>query len=100
MGSAKSKIPQPEGKPLYFYRDNFLLTTDKAYLCPNVVNEVFSSDLMWWNDPLENKQMRKMLNNCMTFGIYAVPETLEQMNSLSPSPPTQFVLYFTNLLSF
>lgn len=72
---------QPEGQPRYWYRDNFFLTTDKSYLEPQAVNAVFKSDLMWWNDPLEVNQMRKMLNNCMTLSLFSVPETEEQMKS-------------------
>ncbi|CAG9989708.1 hypothetical protein V2G26_011515 [Clonostachys chloroleuca] len=78
MGLRVSK-PQPEGKPRSWYRDNFFLTTDKRYLEPHVVNDVFRSDLMWWNDPLEPGQMKKMLDNCLTLCLYWVPETEEQM---------------------
>ena len=82
MGSTKSKV-QGEGKPRYWYRDGYLLTTDKSFLDPNAVNDVFRSDLMWWNDPLEPSMMRKMLDNCLTFVVYAVPDTEEQMMSTS-----------------
>nr|WHA27465.1 putative N-acyltransferase [Sesquicillium sp.] len=78
MGLTKSKL-QPEGQPRSWHRDNFLLTTDKSYLDADVVNEVFKSDLMWWNEPLEPPQMRKMLDNCLTLALYWVPETEEQM---------------------
>jgi hypothetical protein len=80
MGLRVSK-PQPEGKPRSWYRDNFFLTTDKRYLEPHVVNDIFRSDLMWWNDPLEPGQMKKMLDNCLTLCLYWVPETEEQMRS-------------------
>lgn len=85
MGSFASKpSEQPEGVPRYWFRDNFLLTNDKSYLDPRVVNEAFDSDLMWWNDPLSTDKMRKMLNNCLTFAVFAVPETAEQMKSWFP----------------
>lgn len=91
MGSSKSKI-QKEGKPRYWYRDNFMLTNDKSYMDPKTVNDVFKSDLMWWNDPLDLMLMRKMLDSCLTFGIYAVPDTEEYMMSmffpLLEQPPT------------
>ncbi|EGR46733.1 uncharacterized protein TRIREDRAFT_33387, partial [Trichoderma reesei QM6a] len=74
----------PEGKPRYWYRDNFFLTTDKAYLEPQAVNAVFESDLMWWNDPLPEDQMRKMLANCMTVSVYHVPESEKQMQTNGP----------------
>ncbi|VUC27489.1 unnamed protein product [Clonostachys rosea] len=83
MGLRVSK-PQPEGKPHSWYRDNFFLTTDKRYLEPHVVNDIFRSDLMWWNDPLEPGQMKKMLDNCLTLCLYWVPETEEQMRMKIP----------------
>jgi hypothetical protein len=89
MGSQSSKTPKaaaatnPEGKPRYWYRDNFFLTTDKAYLDPHAINAVFESELMWWNDPLPEDQMRKMISNCMTLSIYHVPESEKQMQSAS-----------------
>jgi hypothetical protein len=76
---------QPEGKPLYWYRDNFFLTSDKSYLDPAAVNHVFGSDLMWWNDPMSPDMMNKMLQNCLTVAIYAVPETKEQMQRQTSS---------------
>lgn len=69
-----------------WHRDGFLLTTDKSFLDAAVVNDAFGSDLMWWNDPLEPKQMQRMLDNCLTLGIYAVPDTAEDMKSRSPPP--------------
>lgn len=82
--AAAAAASHPEGKPRYWYRDNFFLTTDKAYLEPQAVNAVFESDLMWWNDPLPEDQMRKMLANCMTVSIYHVPESEKQMQKNGP----------------
>lgn len=87
MGIRWSKPQQPEGKPRTWHRDNFFLTTDKTYLDVDVVNDIFRSDLMWWNDPLEPPQMRKMLDNCLTLGLYWVPETAEHMDSKHPCLP-------------
>ncbi len=85
MGSQGSVIRQlqPEGHPRSWHRDGFFLTTDKAFVDPASVNDVFESDLMWWNDPLEPKQMQKMLENCMTLTIFAVPDTADEMQSAS-----------------
>lgn len=97
MGSKSSKnavAANPEGKPRYWYRDNFFLTNDKAYLDPHAINAVFESDLMWWNDPLPEGQMRKMISNCMTMSIYHVPESEKQMQSTSfLSPSLSFFLF-------
>ncbi|KAK4060115.1 N-acetyltransferase domain-containing protein [Trichoderma simmonsii] len=86
--SKSSKATNPEGEPRYWFRDNFFLTNDKKYLEPQAVNAVFESDLMWWNDPLPEEQMSKMLSNCMTMSIYHVPESEKQMqNNGAPRRP-------------
>lgn len=86
MGLRASKL-QAEGKPRFWYRDNFLCTTDKTYLDPALVNKEFASDLMWWNEPIEAGQMKKMLDNCLTVCVFSVAETEEQMKSASRFPP-------------
>ena len=78
MGSQK-ETTQTEGPPQYWYRDNFVLTTDKSFLNPRIINDIFASDLMWWNEPMDLSDMQKMLDNCLTFAIYSVPETEEHM---------------------
>lgn len=80
MGLRASKI-QGEGKPRFWYRDNFFLTTDKSYLDAKIIDDAFESDLMWWNGALGASQMKKMLDNCLTLTVYWVPETAEQMRS-------------------
>lgn len=80
MGLRASKL-QPEGNPRFWYRDSFFLTTDKTYLDHKLVNDHFDSDLMWWNGAIGHTQMKKMLDNCLTFAVYWVPETEEHMNS-------------------
>ncbi|OAA51662.1 Acyl-CoA N-acyltransferase [Metarhizium rileyi] len=85
MGS-RGSVVQSEGKPRSWCRDNFFLTTDKTFLDPKAVNEVFESDLMWWNDPLELSQMRKMLDNCLTLAVFHVPDTEEDMKNNGGRP--------------
>ncbi|QLI67670.1 uncharacterized protein G6M90_00g036940 [Metarhizium brunneum] len=85
MGS-RGTVAQPEGTPRSWCRDNFFLTTDKTFLDPKAVNEVFESDLMWWNDPLELSQMCKMLDNCLTLAVFYVPDTEEEMMSNGGMP--------------
>ncbi|KFG85759.1 putative GNAT family N-acetyltransferase [Metarhizium anisopliae] len=85
MGS-RGTVAQPEGTRRSWCRDNFFLTTDKTFLDPKAVNEVFESDLMWWNDPLELSQMRKMLDNCLTLAVFYVPDTEEEMMSNGGMP--------------
>lgn len=69
----------PGGKPLSWFRDGFFLTTDKSYLDAKAVNDIFDSDLMWWNKPMDLQACRTMLDNCMSFAIFAVPDTEDDL---------------------
>jgi GNAT superfamily N-acetyltransferase len=84
MGSQKEPSTQAEGPPQYWCRDNFVLTTDKTFLEPREVNDVFASDLMWWNEPMEIADMQRMLDNCLTFAVYAVPEAEQEERPRNP----------------
>lgn len=79
MASQKPNM-QPEGKVRFWYRDNFFITNDKSYLDPQAVNK--SLDDLWWSSPLEPGQIQKVLNNCLTLGIYWVDQTEAEMRGL------------------
>lgn len=68
---------QPEGEPRFWYRDNFFLTNDKSYLDSQVFNKFLKQ--MWWSSPLEQPQLHKLLNNCLTLAVYSVPQTAADM---------------------
>lgn len=72
----------PGGKPLSWFRDGFFMTTDKSYLDTKTVNDIFGSDLMWWNKPMDLPATQTMLDNCMTLAIFAVPDKEEELRSL------------------
>lgn len=78
MGSRDSFV-QAEGVPRFWYRDNFFLTNDKSYLCPQTFNQ--SLDDNWWSSPLPHGQLQKVLNNCLTLAVYWTPQTAEDMKS-------------------
>lgn len=81
LASAPKTTVQAEGIPSYWYRDGFFLTNDKSHLDPRVINDSFGSELMWWNVKLELSEMRRMLDSCLTFGVYAVDSSEEEMKS-------------------
>jgi hypothetical protein len=82
----------PGGKPLSWFRDGFFLTTDKSYLDAKAVNDIFDSDLMWWNKPMDLQACRTMLDNCMSFAIFSVPDTEDDLRSTSTLPKDPHVM--------
>jgi hypothetical protein len=56
-----------------WYKDNFIVSTDKSLLQPAAINAAFDSDLLWWAKPLPDEQLKKMIDNTLCFGLYVVP---------------------------
>ena len=81
MGSQEGlMVKQPwEDETRSWFRDGYYLTTDKSILDPKTVNDIFASDLMWWNKPMDISAAKTMLDNSLTFAIYAVPDLEEDM---------------------
>ncbi|KAF4980119.1 hypothetical protein FZEAL_3809 [Fusarium zealandicum] len=76
MGSRDSFI-QAEGQPRFWYRDNFFLTNDKSFLCPQAFNKSLGDN--WWSTPLPQGQLQKVLSNCLTLAIYWTSQTADDM---------------------
>ncbi|KAF5025594.1 hypothetical protein F66182_2338 [Fusarium sp. NRRL 66182] len=76
MGSQDS-FNQAEGLPKFWYRDNFFLTNDKSYLCPQTYNKSLGDN--WWSNPLPQGQLQKVLDNCLTLAVYYTPQTADDM---------------------
>lgn len=54
-------------------QDNFLVSTAKSLLQPSAVNAAFGSDWMYWASPMEESQLRKMMDHSLCFGVYELP---------------------------
>lgn len=59
--------------PSEWYIDNFLISTNASLIQPAAVNEAFGSDLIHWARTMDEKLLKKMLDNSLCFGVYALP---------------------------
>lgn len=97
-------VKQPwEDETRSWFRDGYFLTTDKSILDPKTVNDIFASDLMWWNKPMDISAAKTMLDNSLTFAMYAVPDLEEDMRRLggprSRSPADLTLVGFSRLVT-
>jgi ribosomal protein S18 acetylase RimI-like enzyme len=68
-----------------WYRDNFLVSTDRSLIQIDAVNEAMGSDLMWWAQGLPRDEARRAINNAMCFGLYELPESSSAIAGTLPS---------------
>ncbi|KAI9743067.1 MAG: hypothetical protein M1818_003362 [Claussenomyces sp. TS43310] len=58
-----------------WFRDQFFVSTSKALIQPKVVNSALATDDVYWTNAMPEEQLKKMLANSFTFGLYELPET-------------------------
>lgn len=51
-------------------RDSYFISTDPSLIPIRELNTVFTTDLVYWADPLPENVMRKTLDNSLCFGLY------------------------------
>lgn len=64
----------PSQPPAEFYRDQYLISTSPALLQPQVINEAFGSEYMFWTKSMSSEGLKTMLENSYNFGLYLLPE--------------------------
>ncbi|KAH8600765.1 hypothetical protein B0O99DRAFT_288589 [Bisporella sp. PMI_857] len=56
--------------PSQWQRGEFTISTSHALLQPDVINEAFGSDYMYWTRTMTEEGMKKMLSHSFCFGVY------------------------------
>jgi hypothetical protein len=56
-----------------WYKDNFLISTQKSLIQPASVNAAFGTDSIYWAKPIDEHLLKKMLDNSLCFGVYELP---------------------------
>ncbi len=63
-----------DGEPKTWVRDAYMVSTDRALLDVNAINNAFGSGLMFWTKQLTMRQMQKMVDNSLCLGLYQLPQ--------------------------
>ena len=58
-----------------WHREGYLVSTKRALLQPDAINDVFDSDLMWWAERLSEETLMRELNNSLCLGLYVLPDS-------------------------
>jgi len=59
--------------PTEWYKDNFFISTAKSLIDPTAVNAAFATEAIYWAKPMEERLLKRMLDNSLCFGVYELP---------------------------
>ncbi len=62
-----------------WYRDNYLVSTDRRLLDLEAINDAFGSDLMFWTKRLAPARLQKLVDSSLCLGLYALPESTAEI---------------------
>jgi GNAT superfamily N-acetyltransferase len=81
--------------PREWYRDNYLISTAHSLLQPAVVNAALESESMYWTKPMSEEGLKRILNNSLCFGVYALPSSSAALAGKPHPLPTRILLNIT-----
>jgi len=58
-----------------WYRDNYLVSTDRSLLQLDAINDAFGSGLMFWTKKMPEEQLKSTIENSLCLGLYILPES-------------------------
>ncbi|KAL0942027.1 putative GNAT family N-acetyltransferase [Colletotrichum truncatum] len=69
-----------------WYKDDYLISTDRSLLQLDAINNAFDSELLWWARRVPEHVLQRMIDNSLCLGVYKLPQsTVEIAGSLLPS---------------
>ncbi|KAI3333790.1 hypothetical protein F4824DRAFT_502777 [Ustulina deusta] len=68
-----------EVAPNSWYRDEFLVSTERHLLQVEAINEAMGSKVMWWTKTLPKETLLEALQNSLCFGLYELPQSTSQI---------------------
>jgi hypothetical protein len=68
-----------ETEPKNWYRDGFLVSTEKSLIQVDAINEAMGSEIMWWAQKLPKEALQKALDNSLCLGLYELPQSTSEI---------------------
>jgi hypothetical protein len=61
--------------PKDWYKDNFIISTNRSLLDVDAIDAALESDLLWWAKKLPKDHLITMLDHGLNFGLYVAPSS-------------------------
>ncbi|KAF4932338.1 hypothetical protein CGCF413_v002182 [Colletotrichum fructicola] len=62
-----------------WYKDDYLISTDRSLLQLDAINDAFDSELLWWAKRVDEGVLRRMIDNSLCLGVYKLPHSTSQI---------------------
>ncbi|KAF9870911.1 putative GNAT family N-acetyltransferase [Colletotrichum karsti] len=62
-----------------WYKDDYLISTDRSLLQLNAINDAFDTELLWWAKRVPDDVLRRMIDNSLCFGVYKLPKSTAEI---------------------
>ncbi|KAK2041736.1 acetyltransferase [Colletotrichum somersetense] len=56
-----------------WYRDDYLISTDRSLLDLDAINDAFGSEMLWWTTRVPEAALRRLVDNSLCLGVYKLP---------------------------
>ncbi|CZS96095.1 hypothetical protein WAI453_009744 [Rhynchosporium graminicola] len=86
--------------PTSWHFPNFLISANPTIIQPSAINQAFGTDAMYRAKPMNESVLKKMLDNSLCFGVYALPNSSAEIAGLSNPPQIGLARLITDHVSF
>lgn len=62
-----------------WYKDDYLISTDRSLLQLDAINDAFDSELLWWAKRVDEGVLRRMIDNSLCLGVYKLPQSTSEI---------------------
>lgn len=73
-----------------WYKDEYLISTDRSLVDLNAVNDAFDSELLWWTKRVPEVALKRLIDNSLCLGVYKLPQSTSDIAGMSTSLPSLF----------
>lgn len=70
-----------------WYKDDYLISTDRSLLDLRAINDAFDSELLWWTKRVSEDALRRIVDNSLCLGIYKLPGSTADIAGMSHTSP-------------
>ncbi|KAM0331378.1 hypothetical protein ACHAQA_003051 [Verticillium albo-atrum] len=97
MGSNKATMPDEVARS--WYRDGYMVSTNRGLIQLDALNATFDSDVMWWAKAFPDDVLRRMVNHSLCIGLYKLPDSTSTIAGKSDPEMVGFARLVTDYVS-
>ncbi|EEY21759.1 conserved hypothetical protein [Verticillium alfalfae VaMs.102] len=97
MSADKTVMPDEVARS--WYRDGYMVSTNRSLVQLDALNAALDSDVLWWSQALPEEALRKMVNHSLCIAVYALPDSTSAIAGKSTPQMVGFGRLVTDYVS-